>query len=327
MGRRITDFCKKHLTFLHIFGGPDVASKARGLGRTSGRAGQATPAHGETSMRQTVRNSVLVIALFCLAAGRVSAQENATLLMRSGERLDTQLIDMGGAGFNVLVSGQERQIPLSDVAAIEFGGEAAGLSTAVPAEAARRAADGRHTIWLRNGDLIEGQLYDIDGPRPLQITVRTDSGERRLSSSEIRRIVLALPVDPIGTIGKVPVAPAATGIDVPGSAGWIPTGLVVRRGEVLIISSTGQVQLSGAAEDVAGPSGARSQRVASDAPLPGVSAGTLIAKIDDGAPFSIADSASATMPAAGQLFLGVNDGRLADNTGSFRVSIQRSPAR
>ena len=82
-----------------------------------------------------------------------------------------------------------------------------------------------------------------------------------------------------------------------------------------------------AAEDVAGPSGARSQRVAPDAPLPGVSAGALIAKIDEGAPFPIADSASATMPAAGQLFLGVNDGRLADNTGSFRVTIQRSPAR
>ena len=33
------------------------------------------------------------------------------------------------------------------------------------------------------------------------------------------------------------------------------------------------------------------------------------------------------MPAEGQLFLGVNDSRLADNTGSFRVTIERSPAR
>ena len=55
-------------------------------------------------------------------------------------------------------------------------------------------------------------------------------------------------------------------------------------------------------------------------------AGALIAKVGDGAPFPIADSAAATMPAAGQLFLGINDGRLADNTGSFRVTVQRSPA-
>jgi hypothetical protein len=53
----------------------------------------------------------------------------------------------------------------------------------------------------------------------------------------------------------------------------------------------------------------------------------VIAKVGEGAPFPIADSAAATMPAAGQLFLGINDGRLADNTGSFRVTIQRSPGR
>ena len=33
------------------------------------------------------------------------------------------------------------------------------------------------------------------------------------------------------------------------------------------------------------------------------------------------------MPAAGQLFLGVNDDHLGDNTGSFRVTVQRSPGR
>jgi hypothetical protein len=125
----------------------------------------------------------------------------------------------------------------------------------------------------------------------------------------------------------VPSGGAATGIDVPGSAGWILTGLSVRRGDVLAFSSTGQIQLSAAAEDVAGPSGALSQSVSPDAPLTGVSAGALIAKVGDGAPFPIAGAASATMPAEGLLFLGVNDGRLSDNTGSFRVTIERSPAR
>jgi hypothetical protein len=120
---------------------------------------------------------------------------------------------------------------------------------------------------------------------------------------------------------------AVTGIDVSGSAGWIPTGLFVRRGDVLAFTSTGQVLLSAAAEDVAGPAGALSPRVSPDAPLPGVNAGALIAKVGDGAPFPIADAASATMPAEGQLFLEVNDSRLADNTGSFRVTIERSPAR
>ena len=46
--------------------------------------------------------------------------------MRSGERLSAQLIDMGGVGFNVVVNGEERQIPVSDVAAIEFAGRLTG---------------------------------------------------------------------------------------------------------------------------------------------------------------------------------------------------------
>ena len=54
--------------------------------------------------------------------------------MRSGERLSVQLIDMGGVGFNVVVNGEERQIPVSDVAAIEFTGAA---------ERRRRTADAR----------------------------------------------------------------------------------------------------------------------------------------------------------------------------------------
>ena len=274
-------------------------------------------------MTQAVRIGLFMTVLTCLGAASTSAQENTTLLMRSGERLSAQLRDMGGVGFNVVVNGEERQIPVSDVAAIEF----AGAADPAPADVARKAADGRHTVWLRNGDVIEGQLYDIDGVRPLHITVKTEDGEIRLSSSDVRRIVLAPAAALVGTSGNVPAAQTATGIDVPGSAGWIPTGIFVRRGEVLIFSSTGQVQLSGAAEDVAAPSGARSQRVSPDAPLPAVSSGAVIAKVGDGAPFPIADSAAATMPAAGQLFLGVNDGRLADNTGSFRVTIQRSPGR
>ncbi len=276
-----------------------------------------------TTVTRTVRSGIFVTVLTCLAAAGTSAQESTTLLMRSGERLSAQLIDMGGVGFNVVVNGEERQIPVSDVAAIEFAGAAAPA----PAEAARQPADGRHTVWLRNGDVIDGQLYDIDGVRPLHITVKTEDGEIRLSSSEVLRIVLAPAAELVGRRGNVPAAQAAMGFDVPGSAGWIPTGIFVRRGEVLIFSSTGQVQLSGAAEDVAAPSGARSQRVSPDAPLPAVSSGAVIAKVGDGAPFPIADSAAATMPAAGQLFLGVNDSRLADNTGSFRVTIQRSPDR
>ena len=269
-------------------------------------------------MRNVVTTRLFAAALSFLALAGATAQEKATLLMRSGERLSVQLIDMGGVGFNIAINGAERQIPVGDVAAIEF--------TATD-EPAREKADRRIGIWLRNGDVVEGQLYDIDGTSPLHITLRTEGGDRRFSSFEVRRIVLAPPSEPVGTAGTRATTTAPTGIEVSGSAGWIPTGIVVSRGEVLTFSTTGQVQLSADVEDVASAAGARSQRVAADAPLATVSAGALIAKVGDGPPFPIADAASATMPAAGQLFLGINDGRPADNTGSFRVTVNRSPAR
>ena len=57
--------------------------------------------------------------------------------MRSGERLCVQLIDMGGVGFNVAINGEERQIPVGDVAAIEFA-ERPTRSLAAARDARRR---------------------------------------------------------------------------------------------------------------------------------------------------------------------------------------------
>ena len=50
----------------------------------------------------------------------------------------------------------------------------------------------------------------------------------------------------------------------------VPTRIVVRLGEVLTFSTTGQIQLSDDAEDIAGAAGARSQRTAPEAALPNV---------------------------------------------------------
>ena len=276
-------------------------------------------------MRHTGIRVLLAATIFVIGPTVLSAQERATLLMRSGDRITGQLIDMAGVGFTVVVAGDERQVPLDDVAEIEFGDQPHPVGDAGQA-GARSGTENQPAVWLRTGDVIEGQLYDIDGSRPLRITLRTSTGERQFSSAEIRKIVLAASAPTAGTSGRTQ-SETPTGIDVPGNASWVPTGVAVRRGEVLAFSVTGQIQLSGDAEDIASAAGARSQRTASDAPLPDVPSGALIAKIGDGAPFAIADSTSATMPAAGQLFLGVNDSRPADNTGAFRVSIQRSRAR
>lgn len=112
---------------------------------------------------------------------------------------------------------------------------------------------------------------------------------------------------------------------VPARQRWTATGLTVRRGETLTFNATGEIRFGGGADHKAPASG--SSERAQDNPVPGVTTGTLIGRIGNGQPFVIGSQASLQAPAAGQLFLGVNDTNLDDNDGSFQVRIQRAAVR
>lgn len=267
------------------------------------------------------KRTILALTVAALGMpGVAAAQENATLILRSGERIQGQLLDHGGVGFTMRVNGQERRIPTNDVAVVDFSG--GNMSHADWA----KATAGNHVIWLKNGQTITGQFYDIGGTTPLRITVKTDGGERDFSSSEVTRIVLA-PLNSGAAVATAGNVPEGQGIAVPGNRLWTATGLTVRRGEVVRFNTTGEIQLSAEAGDVAQSTGARSQRYAPGSPLPQHFAGALIGRIGNGEPFAIGDQTSIPMPASGQLFLGINDDSLGDNQGGFRVQITRSNQR
>ena len=56
------------------------------------------------------------------------------------------------------------------------------------------------------------------------------------------------------------------------------------------------------------------------------SAGTLIGRVGNSAPFVIGSQSELTMPANGQLMLGVNDDHFADDNGFFSVGVARQAA-
>ena len=127
------------------------------------------------------KRTILALSVAALAiTGVAQAQENATLTLRSGERISGQLVDMGGSGFAVRVNGQDRNVATSDVAVIDFTG-----SSATDADWAR-VTDGQQLLVLRDGSTATGQLYDIGGTSPLRITFKTSSGDRTASSSRDR---------------------------------------------------------------------------------------------------------------------------------------------
>jgi hypothetical protein len=265
-----------------------------------------------------------VLSAFCAAAmlvtGVAYAQDSATLTLRSGEKVSGQLVDLGGVGYTIRVSGSERQIPQNDVAVIDFTG--ANMTDADWAK-----FSGPSVVVLRNGQTVNASLYDIGGTSPLKLTIRTADGDREISSTEVARIIFAKPENAVGTTGSTPTfvpTPAVPGaITVAASQPWTSTGLTVRKGQRLTFSTTGEVQLSDDANDIANADGSKNARYAPNAQMRTVLAGALIGRIGPtGQPFAIGNQPTIVAPASGLLFLGVNDDGFGDNKGGFQVIIR-----
>src|SRR5829696_8546276 len=269
--------------------------------------------------RQMLKRTVLsaLCATAMLVTGVAYAQNSATLTLRSGEKVSGDLVDLGGVGFTVRVNGNERQIPQNDVAVIDFTG-----GTMSDADWAKFT--GTTQVVLKNGQTIDGQLYDIGGASPFRLTIKTASGDRELSSNEVSRIVMARPDNAAtGTTGAATTTPPVAGaVTVQATQPWTSTGITVRRGQTLNFQTTGEVQLSADDTDVATPDGAKKARYAPNAPMKQVLAGALIGRIGNGAPFAIGNQSTIVATGNGVLFLGVNDDGFQDNKGNFQVVVR-----
>jgi hypothetical protein len=263
-----------------------------------------------------------VLSVFCAAAllftGAAYAQDSATLTLRSGEKVSGQLVDLGGVGYTVRVGGTERHIPQNDVSVIDFTGSLT--------DADWTSFTGTSKVVLRNGQTFDGSLYDIGGTSPLRLTIRTANGEREVASNEVARILISRPEAPVATSGTNPTVatPAVPGaITVLANQAWTSTGVAVRRGQTISLSTTGQVQLSDDVNDIADANGARTGRMATNSQLRTVPAGALIGRIGpNGAPFGVGTQTAIVAPAAGVLFLGVNDDAHGDNKGNYQVIVR-----
>jgi len=265
----------------------------------------------------------LVLAIVVATTATLLAAPQATLILRSGDRVKGELVDMGGSGFTVRVRGAEQNIPTGDVAVIDFSG------AAIPAAEAARIQDGRALVVLHNGDTFYGRLFDIGGNNPLRITFRTQDGDRDVNSDQVARIYLSRwegmpsPASPKPSVPSQPdLDPGGAGIAIPASQCWTNTRMSVRQNQRVTFNGSGEIQLSADAQDIAGVAGSRRGRYAPNAPIRGALAGALIGRVGNGQPFGIGgQKAALPMPASGQLFLGINDDNCGDNRGQFKVSI------
>jgi hypothetical protein len=260
--------------------------------------------------------SIASMSLTGMAFGQVSA----TLTTKSGQSMPVQVVDLGAAGFAVRADGQDKQLPTNEVAAIDFTG-----GTVASADWDKLSGGGQ-VLMLKSGENITGQLIDIGGTSPLRLTFRTASGEREFSSNEVARIVMSRPDNAAANnntaVGSTGTA-SAQGVTVSSQMQWTPTGITVRRGEWVTFSTTGDVKIGGEGNPTANADGVTTGARAPDSPVAAAPAGALVGKIGNGAAFVIGSRNRVQMTAAGQLFLGVNDGHLQDNEGAFQVQVAR----
>jgi hypothetical protein len=271
-------------------------------------------------MKRAVLSFALLGALAIPAVAQVPGAP-ATIVMRSGERIAAEVIDIAAPGLLIRQNGQERNIPPSEVAQIDFAGD--GRSPA--------GVGGQPRILLRNGQTVDGQLFDIGGDRPKILYVNTPSGQRQFNSDEVAVAV----VHPTGAATAAAGGPnrvegaagtfgrrQTTTFTVPGNQQWIETDVTVQQGANVDFRVTGEVEYAPNARVTAagaprrGPGGA-------EVPIPNGPAGALIGRIDNGQPFIIGRNTSVRMPASGTLFLGINDDNVSDNNGNFRVLLAR----
>ena len=248
------------------------------------------------------------------------AQVGANIVLRSGERVSGSLVDMGSGGLEVAVGGQTRRYSLGEVAAIDFTG-----GSSLPGNEVDQAG-GEHVLVLRSGQIVKGTLYDVGGRSPLRITFSTAGANRDYTSNEVARIYFAKPgnsyvTQPGSATPTDGLAPASGRVRVAGTAGWVNTGINVSQGQTLLFNSTGEVRLSTAGDDVAGPAGSKKGRYATNAPIPSALAGALVGRIGNGVPFAIGNQTSIAAPGTGTLWLAVNDDGLGDNAGEFGVDV------
>jgi hypothetical protein len=282
-------------------------------------------------MRLSLRlpTGLALAAAFTFAATVTQAQQTATMVLKSGDRhTGTNLgyrLDQREVAVRTSPS-QEPRVPVDQVAYVDYGG------TSDPDNL--NLSGSQEAVVLRDGSIIKGQVIELghvdrgDQKTPYLVVFRTEGGEeRRLNVKEVGRVYFAggasrrLRDKDDNTVSPSAGSSVARGINVAGNRAWTTTGLSVRRGEPLTINASGQVKIGGNDGQAFGPGGASETHP--NNPIPSAQTGTLIGRIGNGAPFVIGTSNRIQAPAAGQLFLGINDSYFNDNFGNFDVEIGR----
>jgi hypothetical protein len=283
-----------------------------------------------------IRRVAAICVLTAASAVMIAAAaERATFVLTNGQHVSGELTYKGGTVYTL----DGKDYPSDDVAVIDFVGGEPPASELQQLPASVTQEHERDMFVMRDGNVVKGKLYHIapDGSSisfdPLGGSSAAD--RRTVPSSQIARIYINAPkaravyASALNAPPPATVATTGTGgsITVQGNQPWTDTGITVRRGDWVSFSASGQIQVTGGegADRVATPDGSASwSGPRTNYPIPAMAVGGLIGKVGNSAPFPVGSKTQPIqMPAAGRLYLGINDDHLPDNSGSFTVVVKK----
>jgi PA-IL-like protein len=189
------------------------------------------------------------------------------------------------------------------------------------------------TLVLRDGRRVQGSLVAVRAG-VIEFEARSnDVGSRervRVNRDEVVRIELdEREQSRDGDRDDVPGSPARgrrsglreRDVRVEARSAWTDTGIEVRQGQTLFIAASGRVRWGPNRQD--GPQGERNSPRNDGRPIPSRPAGALIGRVGEGHDYFFVGESSGPirMRSAGQLYIGINDDFLNDNSGTFSVTI------
>lgn len=239
-----------------------------------------------------------------------------TLRLKDGSIIKGRIVAFGGGKFTVVVGegGRQRQLTFdaSEVESIQFDSN----------EVKSQVASSRPTQPAVNPRIVETSTLPKTSPR----VITTDSTPSSTAkSAPVRDVPQPKVMESANTAGSKPVEVSVKVLADSTSNGWTNSGWVVKKGQKIRIIGDGQISIGGGKST--GPSGLYD--VEDDNKLlKSVPTGALIAVIGDDNNEFIYIGSERTFTAArdGALFLGVNEGNLDDNSGSFEVRVEIEPA-
>ncbi|MBV9927937.1 MAG: hypothetical protein JOZ96_23155 [Acidobacteria bacterium] len=272
------------------------------------------------------------LAAFALVFALGAAALADTIRMKDGQVIRGQIVAFRDQQFTVLIGssrgGSRRSrmtLNMEDVESIEFdgAGESAEGSTITdtytpPSESARTTQPAPTPTPRR-----EEPRQNSSGQRPPTLGNDSGTSPNGTSRNTPTNTPAASPTPSRG--GDSPFFPVRIRVRADNAAnGWTDSGLMVRKGQRLRITATGRVSLGeGRFSTPTGlPRVVDTEKLMRNEPT-----GELIAVIGDDNDEFIAVGANREFYATrdGRLFLGVNEGKLEDNTGSYDALIEVEP--